>query len=156
MADSKTSGKRITAAERRKKAVQMRISGATYDDISKALGVSRPAAYNSVKTALQETKLKMAESVDELREIERERLERLILAVMPKAMSGDVKAVDSVRRLSESLRRLLGLDAPDKIEFNWRDEAKEIGLDENELYNEFERIVNEAIVNEKTTVSKSD
>lgn len=112
MTDSKTSARRIKAAERERQAVRMRLAGATYEDIASSLGISRTGAFKAVSRALAMVREKTSEDAEMLREIERQRLESLILAATPAAGKGDIMAIESVRRLSESLRKLLGLDAP--------------------------------------------
>ena len=112
MTESKTSKRRIVANERSARAVEMRLSGATYAQIAAELGISQGGAYKAVTRAMDLARERMAESAETLREIERERLEHLIAAALPKAQAGDTKAIEAARRLSESLRRVLGLDAP--------------------------------------------
>jgi len=114
--NSPNAPRRASAAEKRRQAVLMRISGATYEDIGNALGISRQAAYIHVKTALEQTRLQTSEDTEALREIEKERLERMVLALTPKAQKGDTAAVDTVRKLSESLRKLLGLNMPERVD----------------------------------------
>ena len=50
-----------------------------------------------------------------LRDLETERLDRLQLALWPKAMRGDVAAVKAILRLMERRARLLGLDHSDGL-----------------------------------------
>ena len=125
---SKTGPARLTAAEREKQAVQMRIAGADYQAISEALNMSRSGAFKAVKRVLERTRAETDETTPELRDIEQRRLERLILSAMPQAQKGHLQAIDVVRKLSESLRKLNGLDAPAKTDIttngkdiSWRD-----------------------------------
>ena len=112
----KTSPIKVGAAEREKQAVQMRIAGADYQTIADALGMVKSGAYKAVKRALEKTRKDTAESVEELRQVEAHRLERLIVSAMPQAIKGDVQSIEVVRKLSESLRKLHGLDAPAKTD----------------------------------------
>lgn len=112
----KTSPIKLTAAERERRAVQMRIAGADYQSIADALGMVKSGAYKAVKRALDRTRQETAESSEELRIVEAHRLERLIMAAMPQAINGEVQSIEVVRKLSESLRRLHGLDAPEKTD----------------------------------------
>jgi len=57
-----------------------------------------------------------SESAEYLKEIELQRLDHLLGALWPAAMTGDCRAVDSCLRVCERRSRLLGLDAPAKIE----------------------------------------
>jgi len=51
-----TGAERLTAAEREKQAVQMRIAGADYQAISEALNMSRSGAFKAVKRVLERTR----------------------------------------------------------------------------------------------------
>ena len=119
---------KVSAAERERQAVQMRIAGADYQTIADALGMVKSGAYKAVRRSLERTRQQTAESAEELRQIEQNRLERLIVAAMPQALKGDVQSIEAVRRLSESLRKLNGIDAPAKTDItsngttlSWRD-----------------------------------
>ena len=64
----------------------------------------------------------MQQPADELREQELDRIDRLQLALWPKAMKGDNASVNTIVRLMERRARLLGLDTPIKIQqdvVNW-------------------------------------
>lgn len=128
MSEPTTSKRRIAASERQRQAVQMRLAGADYRTIGEALDMTPSGAYRSVKAALDTTREKTAEDAEQLRAIENRRLESMILAAMPQAKKGHLQAIETVRKLSESLRKLNGLDAPDKTDLtsggktiSWRD-----------------------------------
>ena len=115
----------------RNTALQMRSEGSTYQEIAKALGVCKARAYQLVNDGWQ----KLIEDNDEirrtLRAIEIERLEDLIAAIWKVAV-GDVadladeaqataienqlKASGIVGKHIQIIARLLGLNAPTKIE----------------------------------------
>jgi len=78
--------------------------------------MSRSGAFKAVKRVLERTRDETNETAPELRQIEQRRLERLILAAMPQAQKGHLGAIDIVRKLSESLRKLQGLDEPNKTD----------------------------------------
>ena len=58
----------------------------------------------------------MQQPADELREAELDRVDRLQLALWPKAMKGDNASINTIIRLMERRARLLGLDTPIKIQ----------------------------------------
>jgi len=102
------------AMQRERDALELRRAGATYDAIADRLGyTNRGAAYKAVQRGLRRT---IQEPADELRQLEVERLDRLLTAVWRSAMGGNLGAVDRVLRVAERRARLLGLDAPTKIE----------------------------------------
>jgi transcriptional regulator with XRE-family HTH domain len=128
---------RADAAERRARVLQMRIAGVSQERIGKELGVSRQMAARLEKEALQQI---VRPAAEELRALELERLDMLItttLGVLRRrhyaVQGGEVvkrtnpetgveeelvddgptlTAVATLERLSESRRRLLGLNAP--------------------------------------------
>ena len=108
--------KQVRARVREEQALALRIGGATYDQIGQALGMSLEGARKAVKRALERTMEEVKDNAEALRELERQRLERLILSMMPSAQKGNVPAAETVRKLSESLRKLMGLDAPTKTD----------------------------------------
>ena len=105
-----TATKQLKGRELEKEATKLRIAGVTFQAIGDALGVSDEGARKAVKRALERTMKEIEGASDELREIERQRLESLIFAVMTAAKSGRIDAVEAARRLSESIRKLMGLD----------------------------------------------
>lgn len=112
---SMTSGKRIAAAERRSKAVALRIQGRTFAQIGTELRISAPRAYQLVRGALAMLTDNATEGAEHLRALEAMRLDELQVKVWEKAIGGDYKAVDRVLRIMERRAKLLGLDAPAKF-----------------------------------------
>lgn len=105
----------VKTAERRKKAVAMRLAGADWDTIKEKLGyASRGAACTDVKRALDASLAEMHEAVAMHRHVANLRLERLLLVVYPLALRGDLKALEQARGLIADLRKLHGADAPVK------------------------------------------
>lgn len=105
-----TSPKQVTARQAELIAVELRIGGATFAKIGEALGMSDEGARKAVLRALERTKKETDDAVEILRELERQRLESLVLGLMGQAKRGHIGASDQVRRISESIRKLLGLD----------------------------------------------
>jgi len=102
-----------TTAQRRSKALAMRLAGATYDKIAYTLGYSgRGAAQKDVTRALETARREMTARADELRDLEVMRLDRLQVGLWSRATGGDYRAVDTLLRLMDRRARLLGLDRP--------------------------------------------
>lgn len=114
--NSPTRPHRVLAAERREKAVAMRIGGATYEQIGKHLGVTKATVYRTILEALKQNAAQVAESAAELREIEAQRLDALQAALWSDAMKGDEQKVDRILRVMARRAALFGLDAPTKQE----------------------------------------
>lgn len=131
-------------AIRRAQAVKLRIQGATFAEIAQTFDppMTESGARRLVLDALDGFR---PENVEELRKLEQQRLDRLIFAVWAKALRGDTQAVLSVLRIMERRAKLLGLDAPTKID--WRDSAAEtakaLGLDPAEVLAEAEALFDE-------------
>lgn len=103
---------RVELAEHEKEALQLKIGGASYRRIADHQDVSVSTAFARVHNALAEITLAPA---TELKQLEDERLDALIAALWPVAMKagpGQIEAARELRRLSESRRKLHGLDAP--------------------------------------------
>lgn len=138
--ESKTSPRRITAKEKRLRAVQLKISGLTFEQIanspidpkdpkSNKMYSSRQMAHRAVSQAMRETAIETEGAVSELRALELERCEQLHLSLWPS--SRPTQAVrctncgttmwrepnlNAVARLIDLMKRraaLQGLDASD-------------------------------------------
>jgi len=105
---------KLKAAERQRRALELRALGLSYDRIASELGYrGRSGAWRSVQSALAKVR---AEGVTELRTLESERLDQLLSACWKKAVSGDPKSINAALRVCERRARLMGLDAPTRYE----------------------------------------
>jgi orotate phosphoribosyltransferase-like protein len=96
------------AAVRRVKAVELKASGCTYQQVADELGyTSRGTAHNVVAKALRE---QTTEAVDSLRDLENARLDSLQHALWEAAMAGDVSAVNSIVQIVGARVRLNGME----------------------------------------------
>lgn len=141
--ESKNSPRRIHVAQRRAKVLQMRAAGATYDQILAQFPDdyrTRQAVIQDVQRALMQT---VGEPAAELRALESARLDMLWVRAMQvlsrthlTVSNGKVmyttdangqqqplqddapvlNAIRELRQISESRRKLLGLDAPAQIQ----------------------------------------
>ena len=138
----KTDQTRIGAADRRQRALELRKAGASYRAIGAQLDVSEAQAHRDVRDALAHLAELELDLAREYRALEAARLDgltfeaaRILAADHPlvsggKALSGftadgkpigltdagpKLAAIKELRLLSESRRRLFGLDAPTKV-----------------------------------------
>lgn len=96
-----------TAAQRRDQALRLRLAGASYQEIADKVGyANKSSAYRAVSTEIQNIP---REAADELRAVETERLDSLIRAGMPKALKGDVSAINAVRQIVADKLKFLGI-----------------------------------------------
>ena len=110
MPESKTSEKRLNAAQKRAEALKLRTSGMKFEDIRDRLGYrSVSSAHEAVMKGLRDT---LQEPADELRKMEAERLDRLMEAIWADATQGNEWKIDRVLNIMERRARLLGLDKP--------------------------------------------
>jgi hypothetical protein len=105
-----TTPERIALAEKERQALDLRKAGVTFEQIANKLGYSdRSGAAKAVRRALTDT---IQEPADELRRLECERLDTLLRALWPAAISGKWLAIDRCLSIMDRRARLLGLDAP--------------------------------------------
>lgn len=110
----KTGPKAIKAQETAMKALELRKAGATYETIAQMMGYSsKSTAFNAVNRLMTSTK---REGSREAFEMELRRLDDLLMALWPAARQGELPAIDRTLRIMESRRKLLGLDAPERVQ----------------------------------------
>ena len=94
--------------------VRLRRAGLTLDEIAIRVGYSSPA---SVHYALKRINERISrEDVEEIRNLESERLDLLQAANWDNAMQGNVPAGALVLRVMERRAKLLGLDMPIRVQ----------------------------------------
>lgn len=112
----------IVAGEQRFEALEMRKRGLSYRAIGKKLGCSYSTAYDYIKESLEELRTKTLVSAEQLRELEIQKLDRLEQQMQKGLHSSDLteraKVAAVVVKITESRRKLLGLDAPQKVEMS--------------------------------------
>lgn len=91
------------------RAYELRLKGRTYREIGEALGVSHVTARKWVTEHLESVTLPL---VDEVRKQEVDRLTRYLDKLDERVEEGDDKAIGLAIKISESLRKLLGVDVP--------------------------------------------
>lgn len=94
-------------AERRAKAVRMKVSGARLEDIATALGYSNPNHVSvDIRRALAANLREQSAATEEYIAIEMLRLDELLYAVWEEAMAGSPRHVELGVRIVEARRRL--------------------------------------------------
>jgi len=144
--ESATSKRLLLALERENKALSLRRSGANEAEIAESLGMTKSGAHKAVWRALRRAQSLTAEQADEWVALELDRLDRMQMALWPRALAGDVKAIDRILDIMRRRAKLLGLDAPSRHELTGKDgdpiEVREdpSQLTDEELRNRAERI----------------
>lgn len=119
---SKTDPFSLTAAQRQVRAVKLRQQGYGYREIARKLDCSLGTAHKYVADALAEIRDTCKEEAQVLRELEIAKLdeaERLVWQSLRKQGNKPAEVAmlaGSIKSLSESRRKLTGLDAPVKLE----------------------------------------
>lgn len=112
----KTSANAINAAEKQRRALDLRKTGATYEQIADALGYAGPSsAAKAIKTAIARITREAAEDV---RTLEVERLDSMLRYQWPAVTKGHVRSTEVALRIMERRAALLGLDAPKDTRFS--------------------------------------
>lgn len=106
----------VDKAHRRSMIINMRASGMTLEQIAEHMGISTPTVSRILKAALNRDAERDAQRVEQLRELELMRLDTLQTSLWARAIKGDVQAHDRVMKIMDRRAKLVGLDAPQKIE----------------------------------------
>lgn len=108
-----TSQAALSAAERQRLALEMRIAGHTFEAIAIELGYSHArGAKKAVDAGLRKT---LQEPADQLRDLEVARMDVMLNSIWPRVLKGEPRAIEVAIKVLERRARLLGLDAPQKI-----------------------------------------
>ena len=103
-----------TLYDREAECLRLRRAGLTLDEIATRVGYNSSASVHYALKRLNERIVR--EDVDEIRNLEGERLDLLQAANWDNAMQGDVPAGALVLRVMERRAKLLGLDMPIRVQ----------------------------------------
>lgn len=109
-------GKRILSQEKRRKALELRKGGASYIDIANAVGYKdQSGARKAVLKAMGDV---IQEPVLEVRSLQIERLNHMLLALWPKVQLGDERAIQTSLSVMDKIDRLMGTEAAQQVDVN--------------------------------------
>lgn len=126
--DALTAPRKVVTAQLEARAVDLRAAGKPYTEIAAELGVAEATAVDLVERALIRIRKGTDSRADKARALDLVRIERMIAAIWGRATgaaSADEdggydpsqdKAVERVTKLLERRAKMLGLDAPTKVE----------------------------------------
>jgi predicted DNA binding protein len=109
---SPTSRQNSVSREREREAFELRKAGGSLQQIGDKIGVSKQAVSQMLKRVLADLVSATMEDAEDVRHMEVERLDALLLGLWQKARAGNEGAVDRVLRIMQRRSELLGLDAP--------------------------------------------
>ena len=107
---------RLKALEKRKRALELRMQGLTYREIGAAMGCSTNQACAMVSKIIKDRAAEIDDLVRQQSDLSLMRLDSMVKALWPKASAGDTDAVQALIRVEERRSKLLGLDAPQRIQ----------------------------------------
>lgn len=111
MASKKSPEPELLAKENQ--VIELRRAGITWAKIAEQTGYAGPAGAFRAYQRVAERFIRP--NLEELRDMELDRLDRLQAAVWGKALNGDVRSLDAVLRIIDKRAKLLGLDAPKEV-----------------------------------------
>jgi len=112
MGESTTSQRRIEAAKRRARALEMRAEGQSFRAIAEQLGFAGPAgAFRTVEKAMSAL---VEEPAKQVLQVELDRLDRATELAMAMISAGKSTGIDQLLKIQERRSRLLGLDQPER------------------------------------------
>jgi hypothetical protein len=113
--------KRAALIQAEKRALELRLAGASYAQIGSALGLkTRSGAYRMVERVLVRL---VQEPADQVRALELARLDDWLLRITPQIHAGNLEALDRGLKIMARRAALLGLDLPVKVDMKLTIEA---------------------------------
>jgi DNA-binding CsgD family transcriptional regulator len=109
-------------AEESRRIVNLFLAGARPDEIAHAMNLSVETVYRERRAALERTIPLRDSAVAELREVELQRLDRLQRAHWQNAIDGQIGSSKIVLMCIDRRAKMLGLDAPVKVDATIRSE----------------------------------
>lgn len=131
-------GTALGALSRRQEALERRIAGHPYRRIARELGVSLNTAYKDVQRALGDLPAHLEQRTEHVRKIELARLDVVATSLWPKVLAGESSACAVYLKVAERRARLLGLDAPIRLEADVQAARPLMHLTDEELLKSFE------------------
>lgn len=133
MARQKQTARTTLHADRVRQALQLRMAGLDFFAIGQRMGVVKSQAWKLVDEGLRQARAEAVEVASELRDMELARLDRLWTALWQEAIGrpakgqpgdadyqpatdADPAAVDRLLKISAQRCKLLGIDAPERLE----------------------------------------
>ncbi|MFJ1900524.1 helix-turn-helix domain-containing protein [Streptomyces sp. NPDC088115] len=113
--------KQADTAQRRTEMLRMKLSGKSVEQIAEHFGMSRSTASKDISRIIKKARDLEIQEAELYREVQRGRLETLLLGVWPDAITGEPKASEAARKLISDLSDLLGVKVPVRTEISGPD-----------------------------------
>lgn len=126
-------GQKTQSAAAKKRAsdsLRMYIAGCTFRQIADKLGIAVSTAHADVKSALQDAAKERMDLAGAELEAQVERLMDAMrrVAASESYRNGEPQSINAYVKACESMRKLLGLDQPSKVEFEARHTMYEVTI----------------------------
>lgn len=133
----------VEIAIRREQVAGLMLGYSSVRQIAEALGIHPSTAYRDTLAVRLEWQKHRVQLVDAALAEDLKRLEAAEKAIWVKVLKGDLLAIDRMLRIMERRAKLLGLDAPKRVDITARIRqiAIDAGLDPDEAVREAQRIV---------------
>jgi predicted DNA-binding protein YlxM (UPF0122 family) len=128
--------RKTNALLRQHEALKLHVQSLSLREIAERMNVSHVSVKNYLDRALAQLISEQSATLDAYRAVQLMQLDELQYALRPKAIDeGDVSAIAETRKLMERRAKLLGLDAPTRVqaEVSWQDELKGLGVNPSEV-----------------------
>ncbi|MGW1409493.1 hypothetical protein [Streptomyces sp. NPDC002403] len=99
----------------------MKLSGKSVTQIAEHFGMTRSTASKDLSRIIRKARELEIQEAELYREVQRGRLETLLLGVWPDAIAGEPKASEAARKLISDLSDLLGVKVPVRTEISGPD-----------------------------------
>lgn len=106
--------KKMNIGEKTRRAMALKIAGASYAAIAQQLGYSDPSSAR--KAVMRGMKYSLQENSAELRKIHYGRLEHMLMLLWPDVNQKDLPSMNAALAVMDRMERLYGLNAAERIE----------------------------------------
>jgi hypothetical protein len=106
--------KKMNVGEKTRRAMALKLAGASYAAIAQQLGYSDPS--NARKAVMRGMKYSLQENATELRKIHYGRLEHMLMLLWPDVNAKDLPSMSAALSVMDRMERLYGLNAAERIE----------------------------------------
>ncbi len=107
--------KALKTSELRRKSLELRTLGLSYQQIADQLGCSKSAAHKAVVHSLTEAAEENKKLAKQNMALDLQRLDWVIREAMKLALKGDLQAMDRVMKAIDRRAKIYGFEAPQKI-----------------------------------------
>jgi transcriptional regulator len=121
---------RIVSKEKQRRVLELRLAGATYQQIADQLGYADHTGARAAAIAAMGDII--VEPASEVRTLQYERLNAMFLRLWPRVQAGDDTAMAMALRVMDKMDRLMGTEEPQKHEIKHAHEGAVLVIDGNQ------------------------